>query len=191
MLWGGRQFQALIVLTEKKCFLKSCAENWLFTFKACPRVLGSLRVKKWSNSQDDNLHAILNICRRSAVTRRLFRLLSCKRLSLSEYEQWRTVETLLVTRRWTRSNLSISRMRYGLQTEEAYSKWGLTKALYNCKKIAGERLTKDLLNEARTPSAFLTTLEICPLQLRSLLMRMPRSRSPEDSCKGKLHVETE
>ena len=75
---------------------------------------------------------------------------------------------------WIISNLSISSVKYGSQTEQAYSNEGLTKDLYAYSFTEVELMFKFLFRKPKVLLAFLDMLFICVFHLRSDCIVTPR-----------------
>ena len=169
----------LMILWGKLFFRISRRAPFLKILRECPLVtLFVLKhIRFWHASRWYFFVRIFNISIKSPRSLRYFKVGSLSFLILSSYVNSLKPGMSLVARLWTCSITSTWRLNLGAQTELAYSKCGLTNALYRRKKDSSSRCINDLLIRPTIPFALLILFDICLSKIRSTSILTPRSSS--------------
>ena len=120
---------------------------------------------------------ILNISIKSPRSLLYYKVGNLRFLILSSYVKPLKPGMSLVARLWTFSITSTWRLNLGAQTELAFSKCGLTNALYRRRKGYSSRCMNDLLIRPTIPIALVILSDTCLSKISSISIVTPRSFS--------------
>ena len=147
----------LMILWGKLFFRISRRAPFLKILRECPLVtlVFLKRIRFWHASGSYFFVRILNISFKSPRSLLYSKVGNLSFLILSSYVKSMKPGMSLVARLWTFSITSTWRLNLGAQTELAYSKCGLTNALYRRRKDSSSRYMNDLLIRPTIPFALL------------------------------------